>query len=228
MADKFPEINDVSVDGDEQMSGGDFLSREKEVLGDEFATAEDVTAQDASATADKDDEFEEFKTQYPELGAGANGSDNEEDFKDSKDSNGSNGSNGYLNVTTRMAKLNMESSEAVKQWKQQREESISKTDSINEKKVDEIKKEAQKATDEFYENYSNKKEELIESTKKEEEEFLKKRDSFLENGTVWERVVEVLKLSKNSNSIDEAHNRDKSRFKELLMMLKDKEDSPGA
>ncbi|VEU19694.1 DEKNAAC100192 [Brettanomyces naardenensis] len=210
MADKFPEISDVPADGQE--ASGDFLSREKELLGDEFATEGDKEVAD-----NDEEEFEEFESQYPEVNAGeaAEGVPQTSTSKEPE-------------VIKKFSNLNMDESEPVKEWKQKQATEISKRDEVNGKKLEEIKSDAQKATDDFYENYNNKKDELIASAKKDEAEFLKKRDSFLDQGTVWDRVVDVLQLTKNSDSVDEANYRDKTRFKELLLSLKGKENVPGA
>ncbi|GME94897.1 unnamed protein product [[Candida] boidinii] len=67
MADKFPEINDIPTGEESNTAEGDFLSREKELLGDEFATADDKNALKIDDNEEDDDEFEEFKSQYPDV-----------------------------------------------------------------------------------------------------------------------------------------------------------------
>ncbi|KGK34279.1 hypothetical protein JL09_g6572, partial [Pichia kudriavzevii] len=113
-------------------------------------------------------------------------------------------------VVNRFENLDLNESEHIKEWKKTRDLEISKRDEIAARKLEEIKKEAEKAIDDFYENYNNKKDDAIAETKKEEKAFLEKREKFLEKGTTWDRVVELLKLTKNSDAIDAENYRDKT------------------
>ncbi|KAG7808555.1 hypothetical protein KL921_003637 [Ogataea angusta] len=214
MADKFPELE--GVDSTDVADSGDFLKREKELLGNEFATEQDKIAED-------DDDFDDFKSQFPEVSTNANDvapeAESEEEPKEATFEEP---------VTNKFANLNLEESTHIQEWRKARELEIAKRDELAAKKLEEIKKEAEKAIDDFYENYNNKKDEAVEATRREEAEFLEKRDRFLERGTVWDRVVELLSLTKNSNASDLAGYRDKSKFRDLLMSLKGKEDVPGA
>ncbi|KAG7883413.1 hypothetical protein KL938_002650 [Ogataea parapolymorpha] len=214
MADKFPELE--GIDGTDVADSGDFLKREKELLGNEFATEQDKIAED-------DDDFDDFKSQFPEVSTNANDVapevESEEEPKEAIFEEP---------VTNKFANLNLEESIHIQEWRKARELEIAKRDELAAKKLEDIKKEAEKAIDDFYENYNNKKDEAVEATRREEAEFLEKRDRFLERGTVWDRVVELLSLTKNSNASDLAGYRDKSKFRDLLMSLKGKEDVPGA
>ncbi|KAH3663560.1 hypothetical protein OGAPHI_004961 [Ogataea philodendri] len=211
MADKFPELDDVETTG--VAEGSDFLSREKELLGDEFATEQDDIVKD-------DDEFEDFKTQFPEVPSASDAAPEpveetrEPEFEEP--------------VVNKFANLNLDESTHIQEWRKTRDLEVSKRDETAASKLEQVKKEAEKAIDDFYENYNNKKDEAVEATRKEEVAFLEKRDKFLEHGTVWDRVVEVLSLTKNSNASDLADHRDKTRFRDLLISLKGKQDVPGA
>ena len=224
MADKFPEINDIPTGEESNTAEGDFLSREKELLGDEFATAEDNDV--LKADDEEDDEFEDFKSQYPDVaGQDEQLKQEKEDEEIAKESVTGSVTSGVANE---FAKLDLNQSEHIKEWKERRNLEISKRDEIANKKLNEIKDKAKQNIDDFYENYNNKKDVAINQTKKEEDEFLTKRDSFLERGTVWDRSIELLNLNKNSKSIDPENLRDKTKFKDLLLALKGKESVPGA
>ncbi|OWB56868.1 hypothetical protein B5S28_g2783 [[Candida] boidinii] len=226
MADKFPEINDIPTGEESNTAEGDFLSREKELLGDEFATADDKNALKIDDNEEDDDEFEEFKSQYPDVsGQDEQLKQEKEDEEIAKESISNSITSG---VTNEFAKLDLNQSEHIKEWKERRNLEISKRDEIANKKLNEIKDKAKQNIDDFYENYNNKKDVAINQTKKEEDEFLTKRDSFLERGTVWDRSIELLNLNKNSKSIDPENLRDKTKFKDLLLALKGKESVPGA
>lgn len=218
MADKFPEID---IAADEDYSNSDFLTREKEALGDEFVSeADQQIAQEP--VNDEDEEFEEFKSQFPEVGDSevneVNGAVKGESVHHEE----------AQSIPDQFMNLNLEESEHIKEWKRTRDLEISKRDEIAARKLEEIKKEAEKAIDDFYENYNNKKEDAIAETKKEEKLFIEKRDKFLEDGTTWDRVVDLLGLDKNSDAIDAENHRDKTRFRDLLLALKGKSNVPGA
>ncbi|ODV86168.1 hypothetical protein CANARDRAFT_27431 [[Candida] arabinofermentans NRRL YB-2248] len=220
MADKYPQLDDVA---DETEVGGssDFLSREKELLGDEFATEQDKDLEQD----DEDDEFNEFESQFPEVStseaaaAAPAAVESEDEYETSEPTS---------NVLPSFSNLNLDESEHIKEWKKTRDLELTKRDEISANKLEELKGDAEKAIDDFYENYNNKKEAAIEVTRKEAEEFLSKIDGFLEKGTVWDRSIELLNLNKNSNSVDAANHRDKTKFKDLLLALKGKEQVPGA
>ncbi|CDK24219.1 unnamed protein product [Kuraishia capsulata CBS 1993] len=215
MADEFPEIQDVADVADVEVEGStptDFLSREKELLGDEFATEQDGNI------AHEDAEFEEFESSFPAVSS-APQYEQEEEVEEEKAEE--------IPVSS-FGSLNLDESEPIKAWKERRTLEISKRDEVAKARAEELKDEAKKAIDDFYDNYSSKKDISIEETRKQEDAFLAKRDTFLERGTVWDRVVELLELTKNTNSVDTANHRDKTRFKELLLALKGKENVPGA
>jgi hypothetical protein len=227
MADKFPEIDDVVVDTNEAGVDSDFLSREKQALGNEFITVGDEAILKEANESEDDEEFEDFKSQFPEVDTPANviaESQMEQQLSGEEKLNDST----TASVVNKFNNLNLADSEYIKEWKKTRDLEISKRDEIAERKLTDIKKEAEKAIDDFYDNYNNKKDDAIAETKKEEAAFLLKRDNFLENGTVWDRVVELLHLDKNSDSLDDVNYRDKSKFRDLLLALKGKEGVPGA
>ena len=230
MADKFPEIDDTAAGADDVAPGSDFLSREKEVLGDEFSTANDneVLKETAGSGGDDDEEeFEDFKSQFPEVGGPAEAA---EEAHAALGGDGDEGADEEAEhaVVNKFTNLNLDESEHVQEWKKTRELEVAKRDEIAERKLKEVKAEAEKAIDDFYENYNNKKDDAIAETKKAEAAFLEKRDSFLENGTLWDRAVELLKLDRNSDAVDSEKLRDKTKFRDLLLALKGKENVPGA
>lgn len=210
MADKYPELDVLAEDQD---FDGDFLSREKELVGDEFKTE-----QDRDVLAESDDEIQEFKEQFPEVGdavsepveAVAAEDDDEDEFE---------GFGSAPPVTKDLGE-----SEPLKEWKQRRDLEIEERDRVNSKKKEEIVTSAQQNIDDFYDNYNSKREQHTKEIEAEEKEFLEKRDNFLKNGTLWDRVNQLV------DGVGELpeDGRDKSRFKGLLSKLKGKENVPGA
>lgn len=205
MADKYPELE---VPVEDQEAQGDFLSREKELLGDEFQTE-----QDNAVLAESDDDIQEFKEQFPEVEDTETYQQEEEEEDDFEDF----GSNAP-------ATSDLGESQPLNEWKQRRELEIEQRENANSKKKQEIIATAQQSIDDFYDNYNNKKEQHSKDVLKEEETFLEKRDNFLKRGTLWDRVGEL--VSEVGEVADDG--RDKSKFSALLKKLKGKENVPGA
>ncbi|RCK58977.1 Clathrin light chain [Candida viswanathii] len=202
MADKFPEIG--SAAGDDADFEGDFLSREKELVGDEFTTEEDSKI----LNDDEDDEINEFKEQFPEVDSSEPPVSQESIDKDAKDDDDDDGDDFDNFESNGVKELNLSESEPIKAWKQQQE----------------ILEKAKSTIDDFYENYNLKKDNHSKDILTEQEKFLNKRDDFLGRGTLWDRVNELVQDVGELPDGD----RDKTRFKELLTKLKGKENVPGA
>lgn len=118
------------------------------------------------------------------------------------------------------------SSNVIAEWKQRREVGLNERDEADERAKGELKEEAIKHIDEFYENYNRKKSEQLEGVRREAEEFQKNRDEFSsqEGTTTWDRVLQLI----NEDDADQVAGRDKSKFKEILQRLKGNTAAPGA
>lgn len=118
------------------------------------------------------------------------------------------------------------SSNVIAEWKQRREVELNERDGADERAKGELKEEAIKHIDEFYENYNRKKSEQLEGVRREAEEFQKNRDEFSsqEGTTTWDRVLQLI----NEDDADQVAGRDKSKFKEILQRLKGNTAAPGA
>ncbi|KAK6897389.1 Clathrin light chain [Candida tropicalis] len=224
MADKFPEID--STPGEEVEIEGDFLSREKELVGDEFTTEEDQNILNMDNDEEEDDEINEFKEQFPEVDSSeppvsqesvSNNQKDEVDVDDEDDDFDNFESNG-------IKELNLSESEPIKEWKQRRDLEIEEREKKNSAKKQEILDNAKSTIDDFYENYNLKKDNHSKDILAEQDKFLNKRDDFLGRGTLWDRVNELIEDVGELPDGD----RDKTRFKEILTKLKGKENAPGA
>lgn len=204
MADKFPALDSIEdslpTDGE-----GDFLSREKELVGDEFQTE-----QDQEILKGSDDEINDFKEQFPEVDSQEQPEPVQQVQEDEEE---------FEEFTSQSFQGE---SKHLKEWQERRNLEIEQREKVNEKKKQEIITKAQSTIDDFYDNYNNKRETHTKDILKEEEEFLAKRDGFLNNGTLWDRVNQL------TSEVGEYGERDKSRFKGLLEKLKGKENVPGA
>lgn len=219
MADKYPEldVNDssnVPVDVDTDINAdvnvdADFLAREQEVLGDEFKTE-----QDSQVLAESDDEIQEFKEQFPEVGdattaapstAVADEGDDDDDFE-------------------AFGSAAPAESVPLTEWRQRRDLEIEEREKVNARTKSERVAAAQQNIDDFYDNYNAKREQHTKEVEAEQAAFVEKRDGFLGRGTLWDRVGELVA---EVGELPE-DGRDKSRFKGLLTKLGGKENVPGA
>lgn len=213
MTDKFPELdietsNDVGVD---MVSTGDFLQREKDVLGDNFES--DFPAVEVATEVDEDD-FDDFSEPNTATEAISNVSIEtpKPDF----------------NIVNHFENLNLDESEHIKSWKAKRAAEIEKKEESFERKKKDTLAEAEKSLDAFYETYNSKKEDALKEAKEAQEKFIADRDIDRTNTSVWDSAIEILALDKNASSVDDDLYRDKTRFKDILLALKGKTSVPGS
>ncbi|KAH9855905.1 clathrin light chain [Lenzites betulinus] len=122
--------------------------------------------------------------------------------------------------------------QVIKDWREKQAEEIKARDDASKAKRQETIGKAERAIDQFYEDYAAKKERNIRENKEHEEEFLASMNAALSQGTTWERICDVVELQ-NSQSKTLARAgpgaTDLSRFKEVLLRLKREGTSaPGA
>lgn len=222
MSDKYPALETIDNDLASTESGkefdSDFLSREKELLGEEFKTDQDADVLNGS----DDDDINDFKEQFPEVDE-TEAEKQEQAAAETEAETADEGFEGFNGSNDNH--LIQGESEHLKEWKERRELEIEKREQANAKSKQDIVDKAQKTIDDFYDNYNNKREQHTKEVLKEQEQFLEKRDGFLKRGTLWDRVNELVG-EVGEPTADE--NRDKTRFKGLLTKLKGKENVPGA
>lgn len=200
--DKFPEID---VDGEEIQ--GDFLAREKELMGDEFLT-------------EHDEAITEFESKFPEVN-----DEVDDDVAELQQAPPVTRDSEEVTQSINGVKLlNLDDSEPIKEWRQRRDLEIEEREKANAKKKEDIRKKAEQTIDDFYSNYNEKKEKHAKEVVDEQTKFTEKGATFLSRGTLWDRVDELIKEVGEVPS----EGRDKTRFKEVLTKLKGKENVPGA
>lgn len=201
-----PPIESLSI-SDEP----DFLAREKALLGDEFSTP-----QDDAVLLNED----EFASQYPDISSSDAPNGEQEAEQVPVESQ-------YPATSESETFIPGETPEPIRLWKSKRDEEIAEKDKISALKIDEITANARKLTDQFYEDYNGKKEAKISQIEEEEANFIAKRDSFFKNdSSVWDRAIKLIDLKKSTGTT--GNNRDKTRFRDIMLGLKDKLDVPGA
>ena len=117
-----------------------------------------------------------------------------------------------------------EEPEAVRSWRERRDQQIQHRDEVSASKKAETVKAAQEAIDEFYDNRKDKQ---VSQTRKEAEEFLKSREDTTSGGTSWERIAKLVDLS-GKGAGGGASGTPKARMRELLLSLRKDEKAPGA
>ncbi|SCU97174.1 LAMI_0F09120g1_1 [Lachancea mirantina] len=214
MSDKFPPLEDEQFNADavESNEETDFLKREAELLGDEFKTEEDSEF----LQQDKDNEIEDFERTYPEVSnvqahGEVDADANESEFDDF----------GEPQTATKEASRGT----AVAQWQEKRATEIAEKDIAEENAKKELQEKAAKHLDDFYENYNEKKQQQLKAYREEAQELLHRRDEFFaQYNTVWDRVFELI----NVDDADIVGDRNRSKFKEILLRLKGNPKAPGA
>lgn len=220
--DKFPEIEGFGPG----QTGGDILSREKELLGEEAAAEFAQTG----GLSDSDIDAAAFESNFPALNV-----DTPLEASDAGVS-GKSGSNSATDVNS-IEKWQQEvdqhsqsgdSSENAftQEWKIKNQLAIERRDTVAAAKLKEMREKAKKSIDEFYENYNSKKEIAISQVREEAEKFQKERDESVSGGTAWDRIYDLVRdAGKPAKGVKPA---DKKRFFELVESLKGDVNAPGA
>lgn len=213
--DKYPKLDDFDGEAPE----GDFLSREKAMLGEE----------EAAKFGDVEVESEEeFQSNYPALDtadvdettdgvAAVNLDSAQEEYSVRSETPAANGDRYGFDLAE---------SEFVQEWKVKHQLEIERRDKASSDRQAETRKNAEKAIDDFYTNYNTKKESAIEKVREEAAELIKQRDEGVGSGTTWDRVATLIeKIGTGAVGVKAA---DKKRFKELIDSLKGDANAPGA
>ncbi|KAL4248248.1 Clathrin light chain [Abortiporus biennis] len=130
------------------------------------------------------------------------------------------------------APLEEDEPQVIKDWREKQAAEIKARDEASKAKRDETVSKAERAIDQFYEEYAAKKEKTIRENKEHEEEFVQSLTDSLSAGTTWQRIADLIELQNSqSKTIARAGagTTDLTRFKEVLLRLKREGDSaPGA
>ncbi|KAJ7503063.1 clathrin light chain [Mycena galericulata] len=122
--------------------------------------------------------------------------------------------------------------QVIKDWREKQAAEIKAREEASKARRQETITKAEKAIDDFYEEYAKKKERAIRDNKDQEKNFLEGLTNALSTGTTWQRICDFIELE-NSQSKTVARagpgTTDLTRFKEVLLRLKREGDAaPGA
>ncbi|KAL7422058.1 Clathrin light chain [Cryptotrichosporon argae] len=122
--------------------------------------------------------------------------------------------------------------EPIRAWREKQAEEIKRRDEADRARRDEMKNQAEKAIDGFYEKYNEEKEKSIRENKENEAAFLEKLGEGIAKGTAWERITELLGLENSQSKTIRPSvpgGSDLARMKEILLALRREGDkAPGA
>ncbi|ODQ64292.1 clathrin light chain [Nadsonia fulvescens var. elongata DSM 6958] len=188
----------------------DLVSREKALLGDDANEFE--TLEQQQPVKQESDEGQSFEEAFPEIN------------QTQPTTQSITATSFEPAVSSGMQGLSLESSKAIQEWKERQQLEIQRRDELSQSRKAEIMEKANKAIDDFYDNYNSKRDDLIEQTRKEEAEFLEARDDSI-TGTTWDRALKLIDISDVNTK---SGFRDKTRFREILLSLKGDTEVPGA
>ncbi|KAG5341510.1 hypothetical protein C0989_009871 [Termitomyces sp. Mn162] len=122
--------------------------------------------------------------------------------------------------------------QVIKDWREKQQVEIAAREEASKARRQETIAKAERAIDEFYEDYSQKKERNIRENKDSEADYLAKLSESLSSGTTWERICEIIELQNSQSKTiarTGAGTTDLTRYKEVLLRLKrDGDKAPGA
>jgi len=122
--------------------------------------------------------------------------------------------------------------QVIKDWREKQQEEIKARDETSKLRREQTIDKAERAIEDFYENYSKKKERNIRDNKNSEAEYLSELSASLSTGTTWERICSLVDLQNSQSKTiarTGAGTTDLARFKEVLLRLKREGDAaPGA
>ncbi|KAJ3847877.1 clathrin light chain-domain-containing protein [Lentinula lateritia] len=137
-----------------------------------------------------------------------------------------------LSTPTIVPEIPEEEPEVIKEWRRKQAEEISARDEASQRRRNDNIAKAEKAIDDFYENYAAKKERNIRENKDEEADYVQSLTESLSAGTTWERICNLIELQNSQSKTiarTGAGTTDITRFKEVLLRLKREGDmAPGA
>ncbi|KAJ3252214.1 hypothetical protein HK103_001781 [Boothiomyces macroporosus] len=123
-------------------------------------------------------------------------------------------------------------SQARLDWQVEFDRKVVERDEMAKDKHGRILNEAKEALDRFYAEYNEKKQKAIARNKELEKNLIAQRDDNT-SGTVWERVLKQVEGSqkkqdkKDDKKKEKVVKADTSRFKQVLVSLKNDKDAPG-
>jgi hypothetical protein len=189
-------------------------------------------SQNTTVKVTGDDDFDTFENEFPEIDVGQHRSQPQqppvygETFAPQPHPSMFS-STPILNQT-----ISEDEPQVIKDWRERQQEEIKARDETSKLRRDQTIDKAERAIEDFYENYSKKKERNIRDNKNSEAEYLGELSASLSTGTTWERICNLVDLQNSQSKTiarTGAGTTDLARFKEVLLRLKrEGSAAPGA
>ncbi|KAF8806603.1 hypothetical protein BYT27DRAFT_7191160 [Phlegmacium glaucopus] len=229
-ASAFPDID---------IDSGDFISSQQPaVVGqtssgfsfDDFESPPFQQHKDTQVKVTGDDDFDKFENEFPDIDAGQQRSIPQQPTYGATFAPQPHPS--LFSSTPILTQNITEEPQVIKDWREKQQEEIRARDEASKIRREETIDKAERAIEEFYENYSKKKERNIRDNKNSEAEYLRELSASLSTGTTWERICSLVELQNSQSKTiarTGAGTTDLGRFKEVLLRLKREGDAaPGA
>lgn len=229
-ASAFPDID---------IDSGDFISSRPSVAGGQ-TSSESFSFDDFESPPfqPKDtqvkvtgDDFDKFESEFPDIDAGPQRSVPQQPIYAATFAPQPQPS--MFSSTPILARdMSEDEPQVIKDWREKQQAEIRARDEASKIRREETIDKAERAIEEFYENYSKKKERNIRDNKNSEAEYLSELSASLSTGTTWERICSLVELQNSQSKTiarTGAGTTDLTRFKEVLLRLKREGDAaPGA
>jgi len=125
-----------------------------------------------------------------------------------------------------------EEPEVIREWRERQQAEIAKRDEESKARRQETVAKAERALDQFYEEYTTKRKAQIAQNKDDEEAFNTDLSESLAQGTTWDRICKLIELKDSqSKTLSRAGpgTTELTRFRDVLLRLRrEGESAPGA
>ncbi|KAG5636938.1 hypothetical protein H0H81_006334 [Sphagnurus paluster] len=225
-ASAFP---DISLDGE-----GDIPNIQPSVTssGFSFEHFDAPIQRDTAVKVTGDDELEKFQNEFPDIDVGQPQPPPVQASFSSTTYAPRPQPSAFSSTPILTQHIEEDEPQVIKDWREKQQAEIAARDEASKARRQETIAKAERAIDEFYENYAEKKEKNIRENKDQEAEYRAALSDALAAGTTWDRICDLIELQ-NSQSKTIARigagTTDLARFREVLLRLKREGDAaPGA
>ncbi|ETW74787.1 hypothetical protein HETIRDRAFT_391469 [Heterobasidion irregulare TC 32-1] len=234
-ASAFP---DISLDGDSDIPSGPIIptvTNSNFDGGFDLGDFDNAPVRDVKVTGDEDGEIEKFESEFPDIGV-------PEEVAPLPSSQPTFGAippfaprpqPSALSSTPILTQhIEEDEPEVIREWRERQAEEIRARDEASKAKRQETISKAERAIDQFYEEYNTKKERNILENKESEATYVASLTDALSQGTTWDRICELIELQNSqSKTLSRAGpgTTELARFREVLLRLRREGTSaPGA
>jgi len=199
---------------------------------DNFSSPPPSQKKDTQVKVTGDDDFSAFEMEFPEIDAGQQRSQPQQPPVYGNTFAPQPHPSTFSSTPILTQNIPEDEPQVIRDWREKQQEEIRARDEASKLRREETIDKAERAIEDFYENYSKKKERNIRDNKNSEAEYLSELSASLSTGTTWERICSLVDLQNSQSKTiarTGAGTTDLARFKEVLLRLKREGDAaPGA